>query len=274
MKIIRLFIIIVISIAGIFIFILAINPNESPKWTGFGRHRINEQFSNEKTLWDWLDLLIIPLAIGVLAWSFKESEKEKADKLEDERMQNEGLDSFIKIMTELIIKHNLASTHSTPETRTIARTRINLAFSNLNGTRKGQVLQFLYESGLIDKNPTIKLVGGNIKYAVLDGIVLIESEIKGAYFNEASIKDSNLNDAVFTSCDFTDADLSGSLMRNVDLSYTKLIKAKLKNMDLTSVNFEGANLTNADLRESDISQGQLDSIFLKQGIKTTKSKIR
>jgi uncharacterized protein YjbI with pentapeptide repeats len=250
-----------------------VNPDTAPFWTGFGKYNEETDGPRAKTLWDWLDLLIIPFVIGILAWSFKEAEKEKATKSEEERAQNETLDSFINIMTELITKYNLANQNSTSETRIIARTRINLAFNNLNSSRKGQVLQFLFESSLIDKSPKIKLLGSNIKNTNLDGIVLNGVEIKGAYFNNSTIKDANLNGAVFTSCDFTEADLSNSLTKNTDLSYTNLTKAKLMNMDLSSVNFEGADLTKANLKGSIIRQEQLDKIFKKQGIIITKSKL-
>jgi uncharacterized protein YjbI with pentapeptide repeats len=273
MKIIRIIVLIIVLIACYFLFIWAINPDAAPTWTGFGNYNEVAGVQRSKTLWEWLDLLLIPFVVGIIAWSFKEAEKETASKSEYERSQNETLDSFVNIMTELITKHNLANKSSSLETKIIARTRINLAFSNLNGARKGQVLQFLFESGLIDYNPKINIIGGNMKNTILDGIVLSKSEIKGVYFNNATIKEANLNEAIFTSCDFTKADLSKSLVINTNFSYTNLTKSKLKNMDLTSVNFEGANLTKADLRGSKIRQEQLNTIFNKEGIKTTKSKI-
>lgn len=274
MKIIRLFTIIVTLFALYFLIKWASNPNASPYWTGFGKYDEKISGPRAKTLWDWLDLLIIPIVLGVFGWLFKEAEKENVRKSDEERSQNDTLDAFIKIMTELIIKNSLTKKDSSIETRIIARTRINLAFGSLNAERKGQVLQFLFESGLIDIKPKINLNGSNIKNAILDGIVLSRVEIRGAYMNNSSIKDSNLNESTFTSCDFTNADLSGSLTNNLDLSYTNLTGAKLKNMDLTSINFEGADLTNADLRESNILQSQLDGIFNKNNIKITKSKIK
>ena len=254
-----------------FVFYLVFLP-EPPAWTGFGESIKDETKEASKTLWDWLDLLIIPVVIGLLGWSFSQAEKAKTKNREEERSENESFESFLQTMTDLIIKNKL---HDEPSRQTlaIARARINVAFNNLNGARKGQVLQFLYESYLIDINPKLKLRGANLKDAVLDEIVLGESEIRGAYFNKASIKDANLKGAILVGCDFTQADLSNSLVKDVDLSYSDLTKAKLKNMDLTSVNFEGVTLTGADLRGSKILRTQLDGIFNKADIKTTKKKI-
>ena len=274
MKIVRIILIIVFIAAGYFVAKWAVRPEVAPTWTGFGKYDEKTNGPRAKTLWDWMDLLIIPLAIGLLAWILKEAEKEKANRSEEERSHNEALDSFIKVMTDLIINHNLTNGNSSFESRTIARTRINLAFSNLNGVRKGQVLQFLFESGKKKKNPKVNILGADIKGAILDGIVLSKAEIKGAYFNDASLKHSNLNGTSFIGSDFSGADLSNSLVKETDLSYTNLSKAKLRNMDLTSVNFEGADLTNANLRGSNINHQQLNAIFKKEGIKITKSKIQ
>lgn len=243
----------------VYIAYLAFSPNP-PEWIGSGESIKDETKEVSKTLWDWLDLFIIPIAIGLVGWSYNQAEKVKASKIEKERAQNELLDSFFKIITNLIIENDLTNNPS-QQIRTIARTRINLAFNNLSGSKKGQVLQFLYESDLIDIDPKLKLLGANLRYAVLDKIVLGKSEIRGAYFNNASIQNANLNDAILVGCNFSKANLSNSLVKNVDLSYSDLGNAKLKNMDLSSVNFEGANLTGANLRGSIITKTQLDGIF-------------
>lgn len=273
-KIVRVIIICLLVIALYFLIKWATNPDNSPAWTGFGKYDENKDGPRAKTLWDWLDLLIIPFVLSILAWSYKESEKENIKRSEEERSQNEQLDSFINIMTELITNHDLGKDEASSETSTIARTRINLAFSNLNGERKGQVLQFLFEANLINKKPKISLIGGNIKNSILNGIVLSNAEIRGAYFTNVLIKDANLNGAIFIGCNFENADLSNSWVEGVDFSYANLENAKLKNMDLTSVNFSKAILTNANLEGSTILQSQLLTLQDKTGIKLNKSIIK
>jgi len=271
MKILQMAITILTIFFIIFILYFAIIP-QPPVWTGFGESLKDETKESAKTLWDWLDLLIIPSVIGLLGWLYSQAEKAKTKKNEEERFENESFESFLETMTNLIIEHRL---HDEPSQQTlaIARARINVAFNNLNGARKGQVLQFLYESNLIDINPKINIIGANLKNAVLDEIVLGGSEIRGAHFKNATIQNANLNGAVLIGCDFTQANFSNSIVNDLDLSYTNLTKAKLKNMDLTSVNFEGATLTGADFRGSKIRRAQLDGIFKKNDIKTTKKVI-
>jgi len=243
--------------------------NDPPNWTGFGKNVIDEKVSPAKTLWDWLDLLIIPVALGLIGWAYSQIEKVKTQNREEERKQNEILESFLETMTKLIMEHNLRSKPS-QQTLAIARARINIAFNNINKLRKGQILQFLYESDLIDPKPILPLLGANLQDAILDEIVLGKSEIKGAFFNRASIQRANLKGANFIGCDFSQANFSNSLLNNANLSYTNLSESKLKHMDLTSVNFEGSNLSGADLRGSKILKAQLDSIFQKDNIKLTK----
>lgn len=245
---------------------------EPPKWSGFGESIKNPNIEPAKTLFDWLDLLIIPLSLGLLGWLYKEAEKTKTMKTEQERARNETLNSFINVMTDLLQNQNLSNNPSS-QIRAIAKTRINMALSNLDGARKGQVLQFLFESELIKITPKLRLIGANFNDSILDQIVLYDSEIRGVNFKNASIKNANLNGIVFNSSNFEGANLSGSLVVSADFGYTNLTGCKLKNMDLTSVDFEGANLSNANLKGSKIKQAQLDSILNKKGIKTSKNKI-
>lgn len=253
------------------IFYLAILP-EPPNWTGFGERVKHPNIEPAKTFFDWLKLIIIPLSLGLLGWSYKEAEKSKAQKIEEERSRNETLNSFFNVITDLIKNHNLSNNPSV-QTRAMAKTRINMALSQLDGGRKGQVLQFLYESDLIDIPPKIRILGANFNDSILDQIVLGGSEIRGAFFKNASIKNSNLNGIILNSSNLENADFSGSQVENADFGYTILKKCKLKNMDLTSVNFEGADLTNADLKGSTIKQSQLNSIFIKKGIRLSKKKV-
>lgn len=262
--------IVLLALLG-YIAYLAFLP-EPPDWTGFGERVKDPNIQPAKTLFDWLKLLIIPLSLVLLGWSYKEAEKSKAKNSEEERSRNETLNSFFNVITDLLQNHNLANSPSI-QTRAMAKARINMTLSQLDGARKGQVLQFLYESDLIDISPKLRLLGANFNDSILDQIVLGDSEIRGAYFKNASIKNANLNKIILNSSILEKANLSGSQVDNADFGYTNLKKCKLKNMDLTKVNFEGADLTNANLRGSTISQSQLDSIINKKGIRLSKRKI-
>ena len=92
--------------------------------TGFGK----------KTLWDWLDLLIIPVALGLGAlWVNRISqrnEQRRADRenqiereIASERNQEAALQAYLDRMTDLLLKENLRKSQPEDEVRTVARTR-------------------------------------------------------------------------------------------------------------------------------------------------------
>ncbi|SHH92678.1 Pentapeptide repeat-containing protein [Flavobacterium sp. CF108] len=272
MKYIKSIIILFIIAFSLYIGYNAIFPYNSPEWMGFAPYDAVKSGAEPKKLWDWLDLLIVPLSIATIGWIYKEYEKSKDEKKDFENKQNETLDSYFRVISDLIIKSNLLDIHLNKESKIIARTRTIVAIENLNDERKGQVLQFLYESKLIDKD-IIELIGANFRTSEVSGIVLKDTIIKGVYFCNSKFIRSYLDRSVFTACDFTNTDFTDSSMQNTDLSYTKLIRCKLVNIDLTTVDFEGADLTDADLTNSVILKSQLEKIFKKNNIKLNKTKI-
>ena len=130
-------------------------------WTGFGDYTTSTgNFVRGKTLWDWMQLLIIPLflAVGAIAVnrSEKEIERQRAEdraKLEREiatdRQQETALQAYLDRMTELLLKDKLR-TRKNKEARNVARIRTLTALRGLDPTRKGLVLRFLQEAGLIN----------------------------------------------------------------------------------------------------------------------------
>lgn len=269
---IKTIIIIIIIAFSLYIGYNAIFPYDSPEWMGLAPYDAVKNGPEPKKLWDWLDLLIIPLSVAIIGWIYKEYEKSKDEKKDFENKQNETLDSYFRVISDLIIKSNLLDINLNKESKIIARTRTIVAIEILNDERKGQVLQFLYESKLINNN-IIELLGANFKSSEVSGIVLKDTTIKGVYFCDSKFIRSYLDRSVFTACDFTNSDFSDSSMQNTNLSYTKLINCKLINIDLTTVDFEGADLTNADLTNSIILESQLKKIFIKKNIKLNKTKI-
>lgn len=267
MRIFRLSFIVLLILSAVGICYYIRYPTEAPQWTGFGPYIVKENLTRGKTLWDWLELLIIPSTLGIIGFLYNDYQKKKNEKKEKEQKLNDILDSYFKIMGELITHSDLLDSNPSFKSKTLARTRTLVALENLDGERKGQILQFLYESNLIDQNKIVNLNGANFKESQIENIVLNKAGINGVYLNNSNLSNASLDETNFTSCDFTKSNLSNSSLTNTNLSYTNLTESNLQNIDLTSVNFEGANLTNADLRGSKINKKQLEAIFKKEGIK-------
>lgn len=91
--------------------------------TGFG----------DKTIWDWLQLLIVPLVLGVIGFYFTtsqeyahqqelEARRAKAERaLEEQRLQNATLQTYLAGMRELLLDKNLRASEEGSEIRAVAR---------------------------------------------------------------------------------------------------------------------------------------------------------
>jgi uncharacterized protein YjbI with pentapeptide repeats len=256
MKVMRVLFIVLFCGAIIMIGYWAVFPGSSPEWTGFGPYDEKSMPPRSKTLWDWLALLLIPILLAIGAWLLSHVEKETEKKIESDRQKQTMLNTYFDQMTELLLTHKLRLSVQGSEVRDIARTKTLAIFRGLDQGRKTTVLQFLYESNLISKNPIICLNGARLNGADLDYAVLRKAEIRGAYFVNAMMKNSHLNDAYFMGCDFTGADLRGADLDGADLSYSQFVKAKLSNVDFSKANIVGVDFTGADLRGATITDKQ------------------
>jgi hypothetical protein len=192
---------------------------------------------------------------------------QKQQQIEDDRVRQNVLQSYIRDMTELLLDRRLAApvpiSTATPDpnstttpvpkspVRQIARASTLSALRQLDGERKGLLVRFLYESNLIgappDIAPIIDLSGADLSDANLEDVRLIDADLRGANLSRANLhgailhlaalRNANLNDA-----DLTGADPEGAILRGINLG----------DADWDS-NLEGANLSNADLTDADLS---------------------
>ena len=234
-----------------------------PEWTGFGEREIVDGIEPAKNLWDWLDLIMVPLILGVVAWYLGKTEKEIDRRREQERYQQENINKYLDLMTNLLLKEKLKSNPENPEVKILARTQTLRLFRESDRGRKVVVLQFLFESGLIFKDPVVNLNGADLEDADLDGIILRGVSIKGAYFSKTSLKDSKLDESDFSASDFNSANLSNSTFEGTILRYANFVNSKIRNCDLRKANLEGADFTNADLKNTHITNEQYKLIINK-----------
>jgi hypothetical protein len=107
MKIIKIIFAVFLFVLILLIVYWAVNPSNSPIWTGFGPYDEKLNGPRSKTLWDWLDLLIVPIVLAIGAWLLSAADKESELKLEIDR-QNQGiLTSFMDNLSKLLLERNL-----------------------------------------------------------------------------------------------------------------------------------------------------------------------
>ena len=227
-----------------------------------------------KTLWDWLGLIGVPAIIALLVFALNKSQKDTEIKiaearriedsktaeqrenfereLEKDRQRQKSLDDYLDRMTDLLLTHKLSGEPSN-EARSIARTRTLTILKDLDGTRKSQLIQFLYESSLIGKFSEEGIIEAiiDLSFADLQGIEFTYGGLDGVNFSKSNVRNTNFEMASLIGANFYLADLDDS-----NFSWTKLMGANL-HAGLRRVNFASANLTKANLKSANLSGARL-----------------
>jgi hypothetical protein len=183
----------------------------------------NRPSLRNKTLWHWLDLLIVPIVLATGAAVIQWQSGMRQEKVTTDRNRQETLAKYLEQMTALLIKEHLRNSQSDSEVRVVARARTLTALRELDGERKGQLILFLAEAGLISKQCQSVLISGVQKQNCQPGIV----SLKGASLRRADIAGARVGRTRFKTVSLKGADLQG---------------ADLEEAKLGRVNLEGANL--------------------------------
>jgi hypothetical protein len=194
------------------------------------------------TLWEWLNLLIVPAVIAAGGIWFNRQQREREleiarqqrerdQETEKHRAQDEALEAYLDQMSQMLIDKGRPLRRARPgeDLSVVARARTLTVLPRLDSERRGSVVRFLYESGLITKDRR-----------VLD---LSKADLSRADLYGANLNGVNLNGAYLTEAYLINADL-----KKADLSGAALYRANLSEADLS-----GVNLSNAWLRKADLS---------------------
>ena len=190
-----------------------------------------------KTLWDVLQLAIIPLVLAVGGYLFSQTQKNRDQKITDQRAKVEReiatdraqenlLQAYLDRMTELLLEKGLRSSEVQSEVRAVARSRTLAVLRGLDGIRKGLLLRFLYESQLIEKDKVVvSLIGADLSEANLRDAYLHDAGLYGANLRGADLSEANLRDAHLYGADLRGANLSGADLSGAEVS-DELSRAK------------------------------------------------
>jgi len=226
-----------------------------------------------KTLWDWLNLigiLLVPLMIG----AFTLSTTIQQSQIAQDQQQETALQAYLDHMSDLLLNSKLRESQPGDEVRNVARARTLTVLPQLNGTRKGEVIQFLQEAGLISQKNTIvdltsanltsvDLSHANLNSAALWGTNLHNADLSSAWIDNANLSGADLSGADLTNAIFDSAYITGANLSNANLSYTALAGADLSGADLTNADLSGADLGKADLSLASLSLANLDGTYLR-----------
>ena len=258
---------------------------------GFGPYDEAAGTARPPTLWEWLGLLIVPLAVAIgaaiITYVQKRTELDIADKARQEdrrnaekarkkdrkiaqqaraseqqiagdRLRQASLEVYYDRMTELLLTHKLREAAAEAEERSLARARTLAVARGLDEERKAQLLAFLQTSGLIGRNnPVIDLRGVDFSGADLHLADLSKANLGGANLSEANLGGANLSEADLSGADLSEADLGGANLGGANLGGAYLSGAILLMANLSGANLSGVVLSKADLRGVGLSGADL-----------------
>jgi Pentapeptide repeats (8 copies) len=174
--------------------------------------------------------------------------------LEQQRAQNDALQKYLEQMGQLLIREELRSSKKESNARILARAQTLVALHNAGPDHKRIVLQFLYESALIYRNPepVVELAGANLKEAKLGWIWQNGANLKGVLLQWA-----DLRNAFLEGTDLREAFLEGTDLRGAKIWGADLRGAFLWGADFRGAFLEGTNLGDAQLQGAKVTDEQL-----------------
>jgi len=242
-------------------------------WTGFN-----------KTLWDWMQLLIVPAALAVAGFLFAQAEHRREKAAEQQKAESEHQATEQKTQWE----RHFAEQQAAAE-RFSAQWRLETEMKQKEEYQREALLQtyfdrmevLLVEKGLrhseleaevrhIARARTLttlqrldlerqrevfwflyetRLLGDQNTERIVDVSDAVWSyiDLDDAHLGEINLRDVDLSHASMTDADLAGANLEGAVLCQADLQRVNLRKATLRNADLTQANLMGADLAGADL---------------------------
>jgi hypothetical protein len=137
------------------------------------------------TLWDWIKLLIVPAVIAGGGLWFNRQQREREVEIAERRAQDEALQAYLDQMSGMLIPNtdqpSLYKARPGDSLSSVARARTLTVLARLDGNRKPRVVQFLSESGLIERGHNIiSLLLADLRKAKMEGASLREIDLRGA----------------------------------------------------------------------------------------------
>lgn len=254
-----------------------------------------------KTLWDWMQLLIIPgvLAGGGLWFNVQQSQRQQnlsdeqhkkdlelaeaqrktESELAEQRRQADmdlaldqqretALQTYLDRMAELLLQGKLRGSQVGDEIREVARARTLTVLRQLDKGRKAALLKFLYEAKLIESEKAIvSLNGADLSGADLTATDLSRAALVGANLSEARLigailVGANLSEATLRSANLFEADLSGANLSRASLSEGSLSGANLSRATLSDAYLSQADLSGANLVGANLSRATMNDAIL------------
>jgi uncharacterized protein YjbI with pentapeptide repeats len=239
-----------------------------PAWLGLSERRwkktSDEEIQPAKTVWDFLQLLIVPAILVAIALAFNAAQSSREQKHQDAQIradrasaeaarEDTTLDSYFGRMSDLMLDKKLLSSKRGSAVREVARTETLASLRRLDGARKAQVVRFLYEAGLIGVKTTFVALDGTPELTDWAGpvITLDGADLRGADFRGARIDGKDADHQVLLAGDLRGARFDGAHLYFVIFDRAAILDgATFDRADLYSTSFFDAHVSNASFRHA------------------------
>jgi uncharacterized protein YjbI with pentapeptide repeats len=232
-------------------------------------HKIKQMWNwaglKDKKLWDFMQLLMTPILLAVLASGLQDCSKKNEQQAANTKDKQEKLTKYLDEMSGLLLEKSLLNSKfsdlkekTTSPILAIAQAKTVVALTSLDSTRQNSVLQFLESSGL----NSLDGERGVLFKSKMYGAKLIKANFTRAKMIQAFLQHSNLTDADLTGADLRSIDLEHANLTRADLSESDLRRAQLMTANLVDSNLAKADLTKLDLAGSDMKGARLDRAIL------------
>jgi len=259
-----------------------------PEWTGIGEFLLPPpEYQPAKTLWDYLELLIVPFVLAVGAILFNKAESKSKIEIETKRAQESKYQNYLDKISNLWSSDAWSGLSSSQEARYMAKARTISVLSEVDINRRKVIVNFLRGGNLIGEEGVINLTnaeimdsnfdnldfsyvdlskadltgtsfnGSNFFHVILDDSNLSRADLSGAYLSEASLVGADLYKAKSVKANFSKADLGLADLHDANLKDAIFEDANLVGADLTGANLKGADFTRANLLHAKVSRKQL-----------------
>jgi uncharacterized protein YjbI with pentapeptide repeats len=225
----------------------------------------------DKTLWNWLDLLIVPVVLAIGGYLFTSSQNQATERASERRAQEDALQGYLDQMSDMLIPNDdqpsLYDARPSDPLSKVARARTLTVLRRLDGVRKARVMQFLIEAALVqaskEKQPIVNLNGADLR-----GVSLHGAKLRGTNLSDANLESANLSGATLSYANLAGAHLPGANLRGAALRHANMRNTYLVGADLEDAKLEHAILREARLRDANLSR----TVLINASMQTAKLK--
>lgn len=255
-------------------------------WTGF----------QTKTLWDWMDLLIIPIVLALGAFFLNRSERavdrENVNKraelerqiaeerrIEDrklaeeratlerdiakDRQQETVLQTYLDRMSDLLLEKKLQNQESENDVRRFAKIRTVTILRILDLERKNLVIGFLRDANLATGKNSIFNSIDDVERLNLSKVNLRRVSFQMANLHKVNLQGAHLHGANLSMADLTEANLERARLYKSVIEDADLVGANLHKAFLYKANLKGSSLQASNLRAANFRGANLIDANLK-----------